>query len=99
MEYSAVFGCCKDFFLELDTTQTFLRDVLCPVRGSNEHLLQIAELFETNAYKLSRTSHDIFDWWPNMDCLRSSNIPVRQLPKKIANKPNSELTFYYKPET
>ena len=55
MEYSAVFGCCKDFFLELNTTQTFLRDVLCPVRGSNEHLLQIAELFETNASKLSRT--------------------------------------------
>ena len=51
----------KDAFLELDTTQTFLRDVLCPVRGRNEHLLQIAELFETNANKLSRTSHDIFD--------------------------------------
>ena len=51
----------KDAFLELDTTQTFLRDVLCPVRGRNEHLLQMAELFETNAYKLSRTSHDIFD--------------------------------------
>ena len=61
MEYSAVFGCCKDFFLELDTTQTFLRDVLCPVRGRNEHLLQMAELFETNAYKLSRTSYNIFD--------------------------------------
>ena len=45
----------KDAFLELDTTQTFLRDVLCPIRGRNEHLLQIAELFETNAYKLSRT--------------------------------------------
>ena len=89
----------KDAFLELDTTQTFLRDVLCPVRGRNEHLLRIAELFETNADKLSRTSHDIFDWWPNMDCLRSSNIPVRQLPKQIANIPNSELTFYYKPET
>ena len=46
----------KDAFLELDTTQTFLRDVLCPVRGRNEHLRQIAELFETNTCKLSSTT-------------------------------------------
>jgi hypothetical protein len=45
----------KDAFLELDTTQTFLRDVLCPVRGRNEYLWQMTELFETNACKLSRT--------------------------------------------
>ena len=43
------------FSSELDTTQTFLRDVLCPVRGRNEYLWQMAELFEPNACKLSRT--------------------------------------------
>ena len=55
IEFTLILIISKDAFLELDTTQTFLRDVLCPVRGRNEHLLQMAELFETNAYNLSRT--------------------------------------------
>ena len=54
MEYSAVFGCCKDFFS--NWTRHRHSYVMCCVQFEerNEHLRQMAELFETNACKLSR---------------------------------------------